>query len=77
MLSCSVICLFLSCADSGHGIPSATGTHNQSTVAIARRNIRKIKGKFSMLVTNSQERLQGRINVKKFSDISYHNVLLP
>ena len=66
MLSCSVICFILPCADAGHGTPSATSTHIQSTVAIARRNIRKIEGKFSMLVTNSQERLQSRINVKKF-----------
>ena len=66
MLRCSVICFIFSCADAGHGTPSATGTKNRSTVAIARRNIRKIEGKFSMLVTNSQERLQSRINVKKF-----------
>ena len=60
------ICFILSDVDAGHGKSSATGTHNRSTVAIARRNIRKIEGKFSMLVTNSQERLQSRINVKKF-----------
>ena len=60
------MCFIFSCADAGHGTPSATGTKNRSTVAIARRNIRKIEGKFSMLVTNSQERLQSRINVKKF-----------
>ena len=66
MLSCLVMCFLLSCADAGHGTPSATGTHNRSTVAIARRNIRKIKGKFSMLVTKSGKRLQSRINVKEF-----------
>ena len=60
------ICFILSGADAGHGTLSATGADNQSTVAIAQRNIRKIKGKFSMLVTKRRKRLQSRINVKEF-----------
>ena len=66
VLSCSVLCFILPCADAGHGTPSAAGTQNQSIVAIARRNIRKITGKFSMLVTKSRKRLQSKINVKEF-----------
>ena len=67
VLSCLVLFLILPCADTGHGTPSATGMQkNQSIVAIARRNIRKINGKFSMLVTRSRKRLQSRIDVKEF-----------
>ena len=51
----------------GNGTPSATTPVSPSTtgqtpsvVAIARRNIRKIKGKFSTLVTKSRTRLQSR-----------------
>ena len=67
MLSCSVLCFILPCAGTGHGTPSATGTQNQSIVAIARRNIRKINGKFSMLVTKSCKRLQSKnIDIEVF-----------
>ena len=62
VLRCPVVCFILPSA----GTPSATGTQNQSIVAIARRNILKINGKFSMLVTKSYKRLESRINVKEF-----------
>ena len=42
------------------GSLSATRPHIPSTVAVARRNIRKIQGKFSTLVTRSCKRLQNR-----------------
>ena len=42
------------------GSPSAVHPHIPSTVAVARRNIRKIQGKFSTLVTKSCKRLQSR-----------------
>ena len=42
------------------GSPSAVHPHIPSTVAVARRNIRKIQGKFSILVTKSCKRLQSR-----------------
>ena len=42
------------------GSLSAIRPHIPSTVAVARRNIRKIQGKFSTLVTRSCKRLQNR-----------------
>ena len=60
-LSKSVIILFLTCTDT----PPATSPLNPSAVAVARRNVRIIQGKFSMLVTKSRKRLQSRgINVE-------------
>ena len=54
------------CADTGTpsatrpSSPSAVHPHIPSTVAVAQRNIRKIQGKFSILVTKSCKRLQSR-----------------
>jgi len=54
------------CTDTGTpsatrpGSPSAVHPLIPSTVAVARRNIRKIQGKFSTLVTKSCKRLQNR-----------------
>ena len=51
---------FVTCTD----IPSATRSRHPA-IAVAERNIRKIKGKFSMLVTRSRRKLQYRgINIE-------------
>ena len=53
----------LTCTDTG--TQSATSSQDPSTVAIAQRNIRKIHGKFSTLVTKSCRKLQIKgINVE-------------
>ena len=53
----------LTCTDTG--TQSATSSQDPSTVAIAQRNIRKIQGKFSTLVTKSRTKLQVKgINVE-------------
>ena len=53
----------LTCTDTG--TQPATSSQDPSTVAIAKRNIRKIQGKFSTLVTKSRTKLQIKgINVE-------------
>ena len=49
---------FLTCTDTG--TLRATIPQSPTTVAIARRNVRKIQGKFSTLVTTSRRRLHSR-----------------
>ena len=54
---------FQTCTDTG--TPPASSLRNPSAVAIAKRNIQMIQGKFAILVTKSRRKLQSRkINVE-------------
>ena len=50
--------MFLTCIATG--TPPPTSPQNPITVAVAKRNIQMIKGKFSTLVTKSRRKLQSR-----------------
>ena len=50
--------IFLTCTDTG--TPPPTSPQNPMTVAVAKRNVQMIKGKFSLLVTKSHKKLQVR-----------------
>ena len=50
--------IFLTCTDTG--TPPPTSPQNPITVAVAKRNVQMIKGKFSILVTKSRKKLQSK-----------------
>ena len=65
VLSFTMVCFISTCTDT----PPATSPQSPSAVAIAKRNIQMIQGKFSILVTKSCRRLQSRKIKIKIKDV--------